>query len=412
MGAITPFSPKAARFIKRHPRDDAWINILEGSIRSGKTWALIPKILALCRYDVGGRRLITGVSKQTVYNNVLMDLFAIVGTANYSFNRQTGQLRLFGADWLVMGAKDEGSEKYIRGMTVGVAVCDEVTLMPETFFKMLLGRMSPEGARLYGTTNPDNPFHYLKRDILDNQSMRDRGEVWSEHFGLDDNLSLSEAVKERYRKSFTGFFYLRYIEGKWVVAEGAVYGSCWSDDLLYDISPASLRIRGGYVDRFIPLDYGTANATCWYDVIDDGELYWIDDEYYWDSRVTLQQKTDAQYIDDLLAWKRERDADSAMVVCDPSAASLKAEMDTRGIWYCDGDNDVLPGIARLSSLMAQKKLRINRKCKRLIQQLQAYSWDDKACKRGEERPIKHEDHGPDAIRVWAFAKVPQWRLAA
>jgi hypothetical protein len=152
------FGSLAERFAMRPPEKDCPINILEGAVRSGKTWCLHPKALSCCRYNVDGRKLISGVSKQSIYNNVLTDLFEIIGPRNYSFNRNSGQLRLCNTDWLVIGAKDEGSEKYIRGLTVGVALCDELSLMPQSFFQMLLSRMSPEGARLYATTNPDSPY--------------------------------------------------------------------------------------------------------------------------------------------------------------------------------------------------------------------------------------------------------------
>jgi PBSX family phage terminase large subunit len=415
---IQPFGEKALRFILRPVANDAFINILEGTIRSGKTWAIIPKFKRLCEYQVDGYRLITGVSKATIYQNVLNDLFSIVGKSNYTYNRQSGELKLFGTNWLVMGAKDEGSEKYVRGLTVGLAYSDELTLMPENFFKMLLGRMSPDGARFYATTNADTPFHYIKTEYLDNTEMRQRGELWSEKFNLDDNLSLSSTKKAQYRRRYTGLFFQRYILGNWVVAEGAIYGSCFSDDLLYDEAPIGLLGEGGHVARWIPADYGTANATCFYDVLDDGETFWVDDEYYWDSRVTSVQKTDKQYADDLERFmdgtlraecSNKRDA---MVVIDPSAASFKAEMSQRGIWYTDGDNEVMDGIRVTSSLMAQKKIRINRRCKRLIAQIQSYAWDEKAAKRGEEKPIKFEDHGPDAIRIWAKGQVPDWRIAA
>jgi hypothetical protein len=160
--------PRAEVFALRPPEEDWPINILTGAVRAGKTWALFPKTFYCCRYNVAGRKVFTGVSKQTIYNNVLTDLFDIIGTRNYSYNRSTGQLRLFGSEWLVIGAKDEGSERYIRGLTVGVALCDEISLMPQSFFQMLLSRMSPEGARLYATTNPDSPHHWLKSEYLDN----------------------------------------------------------------------------------------------------------------------------------------------------------------------------------------------------------------------------------------------------
>ena len=169
---LLPFGEKANRFISRDPIYDAKINILEGSIRSSKTWALNVKLLRwLCKYRVAGKRIFTGVSKQAVYDHVLCDLFEMIGEKNYHYNRQSGELLLFGSKWLVIGAGDEGSEKRIRGETVGIAVCDEIVLMPRNFFLMLLSRLSPEGARLFGTTNPESPYHWLKTDVIDNKTL-------------------------------------------------------------------------------------------------------------------------------------------------------------------------------------------------------------------------------------------------
>src|SRR5580692_10698494 len=103
------FGPRAERIAMRPPERDWRINLLEGAVRSGKTWCLHPKTLYCCQYNVGGLKIITGVSKQSVYNNVLNDLFEIVGPRNYNYNRNTGQLRLFDSKWLVIGAKDEAS---------------------------------------------------------------------------------------------------------------------------------------------------------------------------------------------------------------------------------------------------------------------------------------------------------------
>lgn len=40
---------------------------------------------------------------------------------------------------------------------------------------------------------------------------------------MDDNLSLTEEVKARYRTMYAGVFYARYILGEWKVAEGLIY---------------------------------------------------------------------------------------------------------------------------------------------------------------------------------------------
>lgn len=408
------FSKKSIAFIRRKPEDDAFINILEGSVRSSKTWSMIPKILfGLNNYDVPGDKIIFGVSKDTIYNNVLTQLFDFVGTKNYSYNRQSGELWLFNTRWNIVGAKDEGSEKYIRGRTVGVAYGDELSLIPESFFKMMLTRMSPEGARLYGTTNPDNPFHYLNTDFLQNQEMRNRNDLWSEHFTLDDNLSLSDAKRAQYDQMYKGVFKKRFIDGLWVVAEGAIYKDSYSDDLLYNDStrPIGLLNSGGWVEQFVPIDYGTGNPTVYLHVVDDGDVFWIDREYYWDSKETSLQKTGSQYLSDLQQFLKDY-APSAQCIIDPSAASFKAEMNQKGIWYCDAVNDVLEGIRTVSTLLGKKKIRIHERCVKLISELQTYSWDVQAAKRGEDKPMKTHDHACDALRYFCHSKVPEWRVSA
>jgi PBSX family phage terminase large subunit len=294
-----------------------------------------------------------------------------------------------------------------------VALCDEVSLMPQGFFQMLLSRMSPEGARLYATTNPDSPYHWLKAEYLDNPELRAKRILWSEHFTMADNPNLVPEFVESQKRLYTGFFYKRFIEGLWVVAEGAIYKDSWSEGLLYDPKdePLGLRVRGGHVQRIIPVDYGTTNPMVFLDIYDDGKLYWITREYYWDSAKQLRQKTDAEYADDLAEFIGPQR--NAKVIIDPSAASFKAEMTKRGIWHADADNDVNEGIRIVSMVLNQRMARFCRQTtQNTIQEMQTYAWDAKAAQRGEEKPLKIHDHGADAFRYFAKTEVPYWRLAA
>lgn len=410
---ITPFSPKAITFLRRHPRDDAWINILEGSVRSGKTWTMIVKLMELNFYRVQGLRVMVGVSKSSIYRNILSDLFEFVGASNYSYNSQSGVLWLYGVQWHVIGAADEGAQRKIQGLTAGVIYVDEATRLPRSAWEMLLTRMSPEGARMYATCNPDSPLHYLKTDYLDNADKRANGDVWSEHFTLEDNLSLTPLAIDRLKRSFTGVFHSRYILGLWVIAEGVIYRDCWSDENLYDdeTRPIGLFGSGGFVTRKVAIDYGTTNPCVFLDLWDDGRVHWCEQEYYWDSRKKNAQKTDAEYADDLINFIGS--GPRPEVIIDPSAASFKVELNRRGIWTADANNEVLDGIRKTASLLAQKKLRFNKaKCPHTINEFQTYAWDDKKSKRGEEEPIKQNDHGPDAARYYVETRVPDWRLAA
>ena len=74
---------------------------------------------------------------------------------------------------MLEGANDARSEGKIRGITLGGAYCDELTLFPKDFFTMLLSRLSAPGAKLFATTNPDVPTHWLKKEYHDNKKLVD-----------------------------------------------------------------------------------------------------------------------------------------------------------------------------------------------------------------------------------------------
>jgi PBSX family phage terminase large subunit len=411
---LKPYGEKAFKFAFRPPNQDRRINILEGAVRSAKTWAMLPKLLQLCDYNVQGWRVITGVSKQTVYNNVLNDLFDLIGSKNYDYNRQTGELRMFKTQWLVIGAKDEGSEKYVRGLTVGVAYGDEGVLQPPSFVRMLLNRMSPYGARAYFTTNPDSPHHPFKTELLDNKELRANGSLWSEHFDLDDNPNLDPAYKRHLKALYKGVYYQRFVLGLWVVAEGAIYKDCWSDDLLYDDSTAPQRLRGeGKVEEYIGVDCGVDHPQVYLYVIDDGTTLWVDDEYYWDSRAEMRQKTEREYRIDLQKFMAKCGGKNAQVIIPPEAASFDAELNSEGIWHIDADNDVTEGIKITSSMMGLRRIRVHReRCPQTARTIPTYVWDPKKALRGLEEPMKVDDDPPDALRYVVKTKMAPYRLAA
>ena len=409
---LSPFSPKAIDFIDTDPAQDKFFTLLEGSIRSGKTWAMNAKILnKLIRYKVNGIRVLIGNSKASVYNNILRDLFNLVGKKNYRYNQQSGQLWLYGHEWLVIGVSNEGSERAIRGMTAGIIVWDEVTQAPKNVFDMAMSRLSPDGARFYGTTNPDTPLHYLLTDYLENENFNYR--VRRIRFSLEDNYSLAEETRSGLRNMYTGLFYRRFILAEWVTGEGAIYRDVLADDVWFTDAdrPVGLLGAGGSVARYIGVDYGTSNACVFLDVYDDGKTLWQLREYYWDSRKQFRQKTDQEYADDFEEFLGPNSS-NVIVVIDPSAASFKLELQRRGYVVKEAKNDVMEGIRILSSLLALKRYRIHVSCIHTRDEMMAYSWDKKATNRGEEAPVKVADHTCDAARYVPITMLPKWRIAA
>ena len=97
------------------------------------------------------------------------------------------------------------------------------------------------------------------------------------------------------------------------------------------------------------------------------------------------------------------------VIVDPSAASFILELQRRGVYVTQGDNNVPDGIRRVAQLLSRRVLMIHDTCEGLIGELGSYVWDDKAAKMGVEKPVKTMDHGPDALRYYVNTALPKWR---
>ncbi len=407
---------KILDFIFNPIENDAFINILEGSVRSGKTVGMIPKWINYIVSAPPGLLIMTGVSKDTIYDNVLDDFFDTIGAENYTYNKQSGDLTVI---WYidgvkkqrrikVIGAKDEGSEKYLRGKTLAGAYCDEISLMPEKFFKQLLNRLSIAGAKLYGTTNPDSPFHYLYLEFITDEDKLKSGMVKVYHFELDDNPNLPEDYKINIRAAYKGMWYKRMILGLWVIAEGIIY-DMFSDDLLFDDSDNLFTLtKKSECRRYIGVDYGTTNPMVFLDIYDDGETVFLVNEYYYDSKKEQSQKSDEQYAVDFDKFVGDEYPDFTII--DPSAASFKIVLRGRGYRIKDADNSVTDGLRNVSMLMSLKRLRVHKRCVNFIREAHSYAWDEKAAQHGDEKPIKQNDHAMDAIRYFTKTVLPKWRF--
>ncbi len=260
----------------------------------------------------------------------------------------------------------------------------------------------PQGARL-------GPFHYLYKEYISDADKLASGMVKVLHFVLDDNPSLTREYKDFIKKAYTGVFYQRYILGKWVVAEGAIYKDCWSDAVLFNDSTGPHDIRISYAGRYIGVDYGTTNPCVFGEYLDDGTKLWKMKEYYWDSKKEGRQKTDSEYADDMQTFIGEDD--NAIVILDPSAASFKAELRKRGIFVKDADNEVLDGIRLVSTMLNLGYLRVHEQCTKTIEEHQSYSWNEKRSEKGVEKPVKSNDHACDETRYVCKTMIKPWRLA-
>ena len=97
---------------------------------------------------------------------------------------------------------------------------DEVALMPQSFVNQALARCSVKGSKYWFNCNPEGPNHWFKVEWIDKKKEKN---ILHLHFTMDDNPSLDEETKDRYKRMFVGVFYQRFILGLWVLAEGIIY---------------------------------------------------------------------------------------------------------------------------------------------------------------------------------------------
>lgn len=206
--------------------EDKRVNLLTGSVRSGKTYiSLLKWAIFVGTMPENAEFLMTGKTLTSLKRNCLGLLQDLVGNDNFKFSISQKSAVLFGRTVWLEGANDDRAESKIRGMTLAGAYVDELTQIPEDFYRMLLSRLSFKNAKMYATTNPDTPTHWVKVDIIDNENIEKS--VW--HFTFDDNEILKrenaeyfENLKKEYQ-SMGEVFYQRFILGLWVLAEGLIY---------------------------------------------------------------------------------------------------------------------------------------------------------------------------------------------
>ena len=406
-------------------RDDSPVKdkqgiIADGAIRSGKTVAMAVSFVVWGMTNFDRQNFImAGKTVKSFQRNVLKPLQAILPGRGYScrYLQTDGLLRvskgLKANDFYVFGGKDEASQDLVQGLTAAGAYFDEVALMPESFVNQATGRLSVDGSKMWFNCNPEAPLHWFKRNWIDRA---DEKGLLCLHFTMDDNLSLSEDIKARYRAMYSGVFYLRYVKGLWAVAEGLIY-SMFSDANIYNDDSRPISMLNTSV-RYIACDYGTTNPCVFLDIRDDGQDIWIENEWRWDSkseearRLPVPNKTDAQYADAMREFMTDDPQEQCMIVVDPSAKSFITELKQRGFYVREGNNDVLDGIRETATLFTLNHLHIHERCTGLIRELRSYVWDAKAEERGEEKPVKMQDHAPDALRYYVRTVLPDWRKSA
>ena len=367
--------------------------VCDGAVRSGKTLAMGLGFFLWAMVCFHGQRFgICGKTIQSLRRNVLSEVLPKLEELGFSWRERRSEnllvVRFHGREnrFYVFGGRDESSAGLIQGITFAGVLMDEVALMPRSFVEQACARCSVTGSRIWFNCNPAGPTHWFYRTWI--QEAKQRG-CLRLHFTMEDNPSLSENIRERYRKLYTGIFYRRYILGEWAQAEGRVY-DFFGQDM---VRPAPLE---GFGRWYVSIDYGTVNPTSmglW--GLRDGVWYRVQ-EFYFDSRARMRQMTDEEYAGALKKLAGERKIEA--VIVDPSAASFIEVLRRKGWRVQKAANDVLSGIRLTSDALKEGRIVICEGCVDCIREMDEYVWD--LSSGALDRVKKEHDHAMDDMRYF------------
>ena len=400
------FSLKAQSFLYE---SDAFINIAHGSVRSGKTIVATFRFLLFVLESPYYEFMISGKTRDTIERNVIRDLIRMIdGRIPYKYRKFDNYIEIAGNKIWLIGFSDEAATEKVRGMTVGGWYADELTSASKSTIEMAITRCSVDGAKMFWTMNPESPYHFIYTDYITNQELLDSGTVKTWHFNLDDNLHSSkryvEELKRVNRKSQVN--YKRNILGQWVIAEGVIYDSfdekvhVFHDDLTSTFDEIN-----------ICCDYGVSTVTTFGVMgivknLKEGNKYYLQEETYYDAQQRGVAQSDSDRVDDIIRLQNKYGLNRRSTIFLPhDAASLKAQcrkdprIQMKVRTYAP---DTYKDINRIQDLFNTRRFFIHESCKNSITQAQTYCWDTKAQQRGEDKPLKVDDHCPDMWRGGLF----------
>ncbi|MEG1835722.1 MAG: PBSX family phage terminase large subunit [Oscillospiraceae bacterium] len=366
--------------------------ICDGAVRSGKTVCMSISFVAWAFYGFSDSSFaICGKTIASIRRNVITVLIPILTdlgftceeklSKNYIEIKKGNRKNRF----YIFGGRDESSASLIQGMTLSGIMLDEVALMPRSFVEQALARCSVSGSKFWFNCNPESPMHWFYNEWIKKSSSKN---CFYLHFKMEDNPSLSKSIIKRYKSLYSGAFYERFIEGKWVAADGLVYP--FFGERMITPPPKCF-------DRFyISCDYGTVNPTSmglWGE--SGGEFYRID-EFYHSSKAEGFQMTDEEYYCSLCTLASDKNIE--LIVVDPSAASFIECINRHAKFTVKrADNDVIGGIRKTSDALKSGKIKICSPCKDIIREFSLYRWDEGA---KNDCPKKENDHAMDDMRYF------------
>jgi PBSX family phage terminase large subunit len=392
----THYTQKRLQILKiaRYP-----INILEGAVRSGKTYDTCTLFLEDLERDRNTKvdKAMFGKSEITINRNLLSTMEQILGPKE--IKRSSGYVKIFGHRIWLQGLNDIRAVQKIKGMTINKALGDEITEWTEDQFQMINTRMLTfDDSRFWGTTNPDSPKHWLYKKYKHLMGMGIQVDSTNlvAHYVLEDNPLISPAKIAQLKRDYAGVFYLRHILGLWVIAEGLVVGEFNSNKHTFK----TINLKD-YKEFIGGVDFGFTNPACvgiW--GVRRDNTYDLLYEHYKTNQITK----------DLINWINSKQVllpkKISYVFLDPAEPDRRIEMLNAGINAYPADNDIIAGLNTLKTLFKNDQARVHESCTNFQDEAETlrYPRVDEAG-YGDDKKFIGDDHAIDMARYALFSYI-------
>lgn len=391
---------------------NATISVAEGAVRAGKTVDNVTMFAKMLEMGVKDKiHLASGSTSANAKLNIgdcngfgLEYIFR--GRCNWSKYKGNDclKIRIKHREYIVLfvGGGKADSFKKIRGNSYGMWIATEINLHHSDFIKEAMNRQLASNTRkLFWDLNPSSPANFIYKDYIDKFEEVYGDRYNYEHFTIRDNATITESrlhdIEAQYDKA--SVWYRRDILGLRCNAEGLVYPMF--NESNHVCKKESVQTEGDY---YVSSDYGIQNATVfllWRKEV--GSKRWIClNEYYYSGRDNHYQKTVSEHVEGLMQMLNG--IEPRAIIVDPSATALIAELRRKRYHVNKADNDVKEGIDDVSTMLANQLLAFCDCCVNTIGEFGVYSWDEKASERGEDVPLKENDHAMDSTRYFVRTK--------
>lgn len=378
--------------------------VCDGAIRSGKTMSMSLGFILWSMIEFQDENFaLCGKTIQSLRRNVIKPLKAMLDsferpkltvTEHRSENYLTISDGAVCNDYYLFGGKDESSQDLIQGLTLAGVFLDEVALMPESFVNQATGRCSVTGSKMWFNCNPEGPDHYFKKEWIDKA---DEKRLMHLHFTMDDNPSLSDQVRDRYKRMYRGVFYDRFILGKWVLGSGIIFRYFAEDPEPYLIERADTQGQT-WSHIVMGMDFGgngSMTTMCLTGYKQNyKELYVLEE-----CGLPLTESIDAARIcEEFVSFYRKcmqtygrvdwvfPDSASTTMINSIINAAKQAGLPTRGISGCR-KNEIAERPKTIDLLFNTNRLKICRECTNIIKALSSMRWDEKKPTIPEDKNI-------------------------